>query len=78
VIAIEHAPWFTAEKEALGTWVESTREEQFMASKLPYQTPKWETLGTVHEMTLTKFNKIGPDSDQYSNAIPIVGSIKPI
>ena len=49
-----------------------------MASKLPYQAPRMETLGTVHAMTLTKFNKIGPDSDQYSNAIPIVGSIKPI
>jgi hypothetical protein len=59
--------------------IEPTKEERFMARRLPYQTPKMETLGTVHEMTLMpKFNKVGPDSDVYSNAIPIVGSIKPI
>jgi hypothetical protein len=43
-----------------------------------YERPEMKRLGSVHDMTLQKFNKVGPDSDVYSSAIPIVGSITPI
>lgn len=39
-----------------------------------YVSPKITTIGTLADMTRA-FNKIGGSADQYSSAIPVVGSL---
>lgn len=44
-----------------------------------YEAPTVRDLGSVHERTLQKFNKIGPASDVVTTSIPdIIGSLVPV
>ena len=43
-----------------------------------YESPEETRLGTVHERTLMPLNKLGPEDDEFSSIVPIVGSITPI
>ncbi len=45
--------------------------------KKPYDSPSFSTLGSVHQMTLQTYNKVGDASDAFSATTPLVGSLIP-
>ncbi|HWT92006.1 MAG TPA: hypothetical protein VN238_03350 [Solirubrobacteraceae bacterium] len=42
-----------------------------------YDAPKVTTVGTVADLTKQNFNKVGNNTDQYSQVTPLVGSLVP-
>jgi hypothetical protein len=60
------------------TNVVMNKKEGGAMNRRPYRTPEISVVGKYHQLTQTKFNKIGTSSDIYSAATPLVGSLKAV